>query len=101
MNHQKFPLAASLIALCLAITPLFAQQKNAISAEQINQLHMQLAERFSKSDLNKDGKLTKEEAKGKMPRVYDNFEKIDSTRKGYVTQKQIEDFATIITAQRQ
>jgi hypothetical protein len=101
MNRTKYPLAVSIIALCFAITPLFAQQKNAPSAEQINQLHTQLAARFSKADLNGDNRLTKEEAKGKMPRVYDNFEKIDSAKKGYVTQKQIEDFAMTMIAQRQ
>jgi Ca2+-binding EF-hand superfamily protein len=101
MNRHKNLLTISVIALCLATTPLFAQDKNTPSPAQISQLQAQLTQRFVKADVNKDGKLTKEEAKGKMPRVYDNFEKIDSAKKGYVTQKQIEDFAMTMIAQRQ
>jgi hypothetical protein len=67
---------------------------------QIEQLRSQLNERFTKADVNKDGKLSKEEAKGKMPRVYDNFEKIDVAKKGYVTQQQIMDYASAEAAKR-
>ena len=53
----------------------------------------EIVARFTKCDTNKDGKLTREEAKGCMPRVYDNFGYIDSANKGYVTVAEIQALA--------
>ena len=53
----------------------------------------EIQERFSKCDLNRDGRLTLDEAKGCMPRVYDNFSRIDGQNKGYVTAAEIEAMA--------
>jgi Ca2+-binding EF-hand superfamily protein len=50
----------------------------------------EIADRFASCDKNHDGKLTKEEAKGCMPRIYDHFSYIDSDSKGYVTVAQIQ-----------
>ncbi len=50
----------------------------------------EIAERFAKCDVNHDGKLTREEANGCMPRIYDHFSYIDSTNKGYVTVAEIQ-----------
>jgi Ca2+-binding EF-hand superfamily protein len=53
----------------------------------------EIAERFAKCDVNRNGKLTKEEAKGCMPRIYNNFSYIDSSNKGYVTVAEIQAIA--------
>ena len=53
----------------------------------------EIAERFAKCDTNRDGKLTLEEAKGCMPRIYSNFSYIDSANKGYVTVAEIQAMA--------
>jgi hypothetical protein len=53
----------------------------------------EISERFSKCDTNKDGKLTLDEAKGCMPRIYEHFSYIDSEKKGYVTVVQIQQAA--------
>ncbi|QWE23448.1 hypothetical protein FD975_04440 [Polynucleobacter sp. AP-Jannik-300A-C4] len=53
----------------------------------------EIQERFAQCDLNRDGKLTLNEAKGCMPRVYDHFSRIDEQNKGYVTVAQIEAMA--------
>ena len=53
----------------------------------------EIAERFAKCDVNRDGKLTKDEAKGCMPRIYNNFSYIDSSNKGYVTVAEIQAIA--------
>lgn len=53
----------------------------------------EIAERFAKCDTNRDGKLTMEEAKGCMPRIYSNFSYIDSANKGYVTVAEIQAMA--------
>jgi len=55
--------------------------------------NQEITERFAKCDVNKDGKLTLEEAKGCMPRIYSNFSYIDSGNKGYVTVAEIQAMA--------
>ena len=50
----------------------------------------EIAERFAICDKNHDGRLTKEEAKGCMPRIYEHFSYLDSDGKGYVTVAQIQ-----------
>jgi Ca2+-binding EF-hand superfamily protein len=54
----------------------------------------EIADRFVSCDKNRDGKLTKQEAKGCMPRVYDHFSDIDTDNKGYVTVAQIQALAS-------
>jgi Ca2+-binding EF-hand superfamily protein len=71
----------------LMLVPLIAQADNASRDKEI-------AERFAKCDTNHDGRLTKEEAKGCMPRIYDHFSYIDSTNKGYVTVAEIQAMAS-------
>jgi Ca2+-binding EF-hand superfamily protein len=53
----------------------------------------EIQERFAKCDINRDGKLTLEEAKGCMPRIYDHFSRIDQQNRGYVTVAEIEAMA--------
>ena len=53
----------------------------------------QIRERFAKCDTNRDGKLTRNEANGCMPRIYDNFSRIDQQNKGFVTVLEIEKIA--------
>ncbi|CAM3644262.1 hypothetical protein [Polynucleobacter antarcticus] len=75
------------VGLCaLLVTPLFTYA-NEISRNQ------EIVERFEKCDVNRDGKLTLEEAKGCMPRIYSNFSSIDSSNKGYVTVAEIQTMA--------
>lgn len=54
----------------------------------------EIADRFASCDKNRDGRLTKQEAKGCMPRVYDHFSDIDTDNKGYVTVSQIQALAS-------
>lgn len=54
----------------------------------------EIADRFASCDKSRDGKLTKEEAKGCMPRIYDHFSYIDTDNKGYVTVAQIQALAS-------
>jgi len=70
----------------LLMIPLLVQADDASRDKEI-------AERFAKCDVNHDGKLTREEANGCMPRIYNNFSYIDSTNKGYVTVAEIQAMA--------
>jgi Ca2+-binding EF-hand superfamily protein len=53
----------------------------------------EIQERFAKCDTNQDGKLTLNEAKGCMPRIYDHFTRIDEQGRGYVTVAEIQAMA--------
>lgn len=75
-------------AALLAVAATFAPSAWASSA-----MDKQIDEKFAAADVNRDGKLTLEEAKAGMPRVAKNFDKIDADKKGYVTADQIKAMA--------
>ena len=81
---SKYLIAAGVSSLLIFSSAAFA---NDISRNQ------EIAERFAKCDVNNDGKLTMEEAKGCMPRIYSNFSYIDVQNKGYVTVAEIQAMA--------
>ena len=60
----------------------------------------QIAERFKRGDVNGDGRLTRDEARNSMPRVYENFDQIDLEKTGYVTLEQIKQFSAALMAER-
>lgn len=87
MNMRLLSKCLMIIGLSSSLAiPLIAHADEASRNKEI-------AERFAKCDTNRDGKLTKEEAKGCMPRIYSNFSYIDSTNKGYVTVAEIQAIA--------
>ncbi|WP_114689726.1 hypothetical protein [Polynucleobacter necessarius] len=65
-----------------------------LTAQADSSRNQAIAERFAKCDANQDGKLTLDEAKGCMPRIYSNFSYIDSGNKGYVTVAEIQAMAS-------
>ena len=73
-------LASSVIGLVLS-TAVYAD--NLVQSKEV-------ADRFAFCDKNHDGKLTRDEAKGCMPRVYEHFSYLDSANTGYLTIAQIE-----------
>lgn len=79
-----FPLLAGAMLSAQAQAPDPARQE---------QLRTELRKRFGAADANVDGRLTRDEAKGKMPWVYRNFDAIDSAHIGAVTMEQIEAYA--------
>jgi Ca2+-binding EF-hand superfamily protein len=76
-----------LVTCALAALPLN------VSADDASR-NQEIAERFAKCDTNRDGKLTMNEAKGCMPRIYEHFSYIDTANKGYVTVAQIQAMAS-------
>lgn len=63
-----------------------------VSADDASR-NKEIQERFAQCDVNRDGKLTLDEAKGCMPRIYNHFSRIDTQNKGYVTVAEIEAMA--------
>lgn len=87
-----------LLLLRYALLPLLAgamlpAQAQAPDPARQDQMRTELRKRFGAADANVDGRLTRDEAKGKMPWVYRNFEAIDSAHTGTVTMEQIEAYA--------
>ncbi|UVH60305.1 EF-hand domain-containing protein [Variovorax paradoxus] len=76
----------------------FAACAQAPDAGRAEQMRTELHKRFGAADTNVDGRLTRDEARGKMPWVYRNFDAIDSAHAGSVTMAQIEAYA--VTQQR-
>ena len=71
------------LTIAILLTPISAIADDATKNQEI-------AQRFAKCDTNHDGKLTKTEAKGCMPRIYDHFGYLDSGNKGYLTVAEIQ-----------
>ncbi|MDB5851563.1 MAG: EF-hand-like protein [Rhodoferax sp.] len=62
-------------------------------ADRAQNLRAELQKRFAAADANGDGRLSRDEAREKMPRVYRNFDAIDAAHTGSVTLQQIAAFA--------
>ena len=76
------PLSTLAAVLAVSATPAMATTYEEAMA--------QFEERFAKSDTNKDGKLTKQEAKdGGMSRLSRFFGRVDSDGDGFVTKAQL------------
>jgi len=77
---------SALAALLLCLTPMQSFADDTSRNKEIQ-------ERFAKCDTNHDGKLTLNEAKGCMPRIYDHFSRIDAQGNGFVTIAEIQAMA--------
>ena len=80
---MKVIFASLVLSIGILLTPISAIADDASKNQEI-------AQRFAKCDTNHDGKLTKAEAKGCMPRIYDHFSYLDSGNKGYLTVAEIQ-----------
>jgi len=76
--------ALTALLLCLTSMQSFADDTSR---------NKEIQQRFAKCDTNHDGKLTLNEAKGCMPRIYDHFARIDAQGRGYVTVAEIQAMA--------
>lgn len=92
-----------LTAACLGATFAASAQTTTPEnrSERLAQMRGELQKRFAAADANSDGKLTRDEAKGKMPRVEKNFDAIDTARSGAVTLADIEAFMLAQQGKRQ
>src|SRR5260221_13732715 len=90
MNPIRFYQALLAGLLALGAASAMAQ---APDAERAQKMQAELQKRFAAADANGDGKLTKDEAKGKMPMVYKHFDEIDTAHSGAVTMADIAAFA--------
>ena len=82
------------LALALAVLlPATAALAQGADPGRAAQMQAELQKRFTAADANGDGRLTRDEAKGKMPLVYKHFDEIDTTHSGSITLTEIQAFA--------
>ena len=79
---------ALLLAACTATC--FAQPAD---PERGQKMVAELQKRFAAADANGDGRLTREEAQGKMPFVYKHFDEIDTAHSGSISMADIVAYA--------
>jgi hypothetical protein len=97
MNTNRFAQAALACMLAFGAASAMAQAPDADRAQKMQD---GLQKRFAAADANGDGRLTKDEAKGKVPMVYEHFDEIDSAHTGSVTLADVEAFARAQRAAR-
>jgi hypothetical protein len=68
---------------CIASLPIHAQQA------RVEQWLGKLPQRFALADTDKDGRLTREEARHGMPGIFKRFDQIDTAGRGWVTREDI------------
>ena len=83
-----------LVALSVSSAAFVVHAADGARAER---LQAELQKRFTAADANGDGRLTRDEAKGKMPRVYEHFDEIDSAHAGSIS---VADITAFVRAQR-
>lgn len=93
---KRFPLSlTSLTLVCALLSGVcLTVQAQEASSPRVEQARTELQKRFAAADSNADGRLTRDEAQGKLPRVHRHFEAIDTDKAGSVSLEQIEAFAT-------
>ncbi|WP_036112826.1 MULTISPECIES: hypothetical protein [Luteibacter] len=78
------------VTACLMIVPTFAIASPQEAGGRAQQAMSQLTQRFNQADKDRDGKLTRDEAKAGMPRIAEHFDDIDSEHRGYITLEQFQ-----------
>ena len=69
-------------------------------AARVERMKAQFDKRFAEADANHDGKLSREEAQAKMPRLAQHFDEIDTGKTGYVTKDQVQAKMVEMAAER-
>ena len=84
----------ALSILGLMVLPVLgtAAHAQAPNTARLEKARTELQKRFEAADTNKDGKLTREEAQAKMPKVYKNFDAIDVSHTATISLADIETF---------
>lgn len=95
MKSNQTPSAVLCIAAVLLAAASFSSNVAAQGADSARQEKMRadLQKRFTAADTNADGRLSRDEARAGMPRVYRSFDAIDAEKTGAITLEQILAFA--------
>jgi Ca2+-binding EF-hand superfamily protein len=84
-TRRSFAVITSLVAIALS-TPVLAQ--DADTKANVKPPSKTVRALFNNADKNKDGNVTRAEAKGRLPLTYRDFDKIDTDKKGSINFEQ-------------
>jgi hypothetical protein len=82
----------AVVLVCAACFTSDVAAQGADSARQ-EKMRADLQKRFTAADTNADGRLSRDEAKRGMPRLYRNFDAVDVVKSGSVSLEQVAAFA--------
>jgi hypothetical protein len=82
-----------ILATALAVGAATAANAMPAAAGHVEEALTVMHQRFEAADTNHDGRISREDARSRMPFVYRNFDAIDTEHKGYLTMAQIEAYA--------
>jgi hypothetical protein len=97
MNLARPSRTALAFLFAASAAACFAQPAD---SERGQKMVAELQKRFAAADANGDGRLTREEAQGKMPFVYKHFDEIDTAHSGSISMADIVAFARAKKAER-
>lgn len=81
-SRRSFAVVTSLVAIALS-APVLAQDADAKA--NVKPPSKTVRALFNNADKNKDGNVTRAEAKGRLPLTYRDFDKIDTDKKGSIS----------------
>ena len=87
------PVACVALVVAAAVPAAAVLAQPASGAGRGERMLGELQKRFAAADANSDGKLTRDEAKAKMPRIAEHFDEIDAAHAGSITMADIERWA--------
>lgn len=87
-------ISCAVLAACLAASgaALAADGAGVLPQPAAAQGQKTVRTMFAFADQNKDGQLTRAEAKGRLPATYDSFDSIDAARRGWLSFEQFAEF---------
>jgi hypothetical protein len=103
--HSTRPVLWLAAAAILAIGAAQAQDAGSGAPAQsrqdrIQNLRAKAAQRFEDADADHDGRISADEADGRMPRVSAHFSEIDADHDGFVTREELAAFMRARAAER-
>lgn len=90
-------MTSALLSACLLVSGAAMAADAAVAPPQnLKTAHAM----FAFADQNKDGQLTRAEAKGHLPLTYNSFDSIDAAKRGWISFEQFAEFTNQRAAQQ-
>lgn len=92
MNTRLLSCAVLALTLAVSGTAMAADATGGLPQSAAPQGQQTVRSMFAFADQNKDGQLTRAEAKGHLPFTFSSFDSIDTTKRGWISFEQYVDF---------
>lgn len=94
MNTRLLSSAVLALSMIASGAALAADATGGLSQPAAPQGQQTVRSMFAFADQNKDGQLTRAEAKGHLPATFSNFDSIDTAKRGWISFEQFADFTS-------